>query len=90
MGLPSTTSVAEYPIPETDLTAISVIRGRFNSDKVRHLLRQSLGEEEFERLVKAGVDQRMIFGINSYYLALATGSCIQCRFDVITHPSAAL
>jgi lysine 2,3-aminomutase len=71
------------PIPETDLTTAPVTRGRFNSDRVRDLLRRCLGEEEFARLVEAGVDRRMIFGVHSYYLALTTGTGFRSRTGAV-------
>jgi L-lysine 2,3-aminomutase len=79
MGLDSRISVGTEAIPETDLSDLPVIRGRFKSDKVRRLLCKSLGEQEFSKLVDARVDERMVFGINPYYLALATGGGLEDR-----------
>jgi lysine 2,3-aminomutase len=64
-------------VPETDMSHIPLIRGRFNSEKVRRLLSERLGEEEFSRLVESRADARMVFGTNPYYLALATGGGLQ-------------
>jgi lysine 2,3-aminomutase len=86
MGLESGISAGVEAIPETDLSDIPVIRGRFKSDKVRRLLCKSLGEQEFSRLVEAHVDERMVFGINPYYLALATGGGLQDRTGKIVLP----
>jgi lysine 2,3-aminomutase len=83
MGLRSMLAVSDDAIPETDMTPTPATRGRFSSDKVRDLLRQCLGEEELARLIKAGVDKRMMFGVNPYYLALATGAGFRCQSGAI-------
>jgi lysine 2,3-aminomutase len=70
MGL---SSADEEIIPETDLSDVGVTRGRFDSARVRNLLREMNSEQELSRLIESRVDQRMIFGINPYYLALASG-----------------
>src|SRR6267154_3529409 len=88
MRVKSTPSAGEAidAIPETDLADVSVIRGRFRSDKVRRLLCESLGEQEFARLVEARVDERMVFGINPYYLALAIGGGLHDRTGTAVLP----
>ena len=89
MRVKSTPSAGEAidAIPETDLADVSVIRGRFRSDKVRRLLCESLGEQEFARLVEARVDERMVFGINPYYLALAIGGGLHDRTGTAVLPN---
>jgi lysine 2,3-aminomutase len=80
-------------IPETELATVPVTRGRFTNAKVRRLLHSILGGEEVDRLATAGVDRRMVFGINSYYLALVTGAGFQLQNDTglpVMPPSAAL
>jgi lysine 2,3-aminomutase len=79
MRLSSTASSEVENIPETDLSGVPVTRGRFNNEKVRRLLSENLGEHEFSRLLDARVDERMMFGINPYYLALAVGGGFRDR-----------
>jgi lysine 2,3-aminomutase len=79
MALSSTVSSDVESVPETDLSALPLTRGRFNNEKVRRLLHEALGEHEFSRLVDARVDERMMFGINPYYLALAVGGGFRDR-----------
>jgi L-lysine 2,3-aminomutase len=87
MGLKVKSSAKTDAIPETDLSDFPVIRGRFNSEKVRRLLSGSLGEAEFSRLISARVDERMVFGTNPYYLALATGGGLQDGMGRIVLPA---
>ncbi|MGA7810396.1 hypothetical protein [Bradyrhizobium sp.] len=67
----------DQAIPETDLSSVLVTRGHFTKEAVGNLLRTILGEEQFLRLRDAHVDNRMVFGINPHYLALALGVGMQ-------------
>jgi len=92
MGLASH-NTADDLIPETELATVPVTRGRLTNVKVRRLLHSILGGEEVDRLARAGVDRRMVFGINPYYLALATGAGFQVQSDTglpVMPPSAPL
>src|SRR5215469_902849 len=86
MGLSSAIVVDEEHIPETDVSDIGVTRGRFDSARVRNLLREMYGEQELSRLIESRADQRMIFGINPYYLALASGGGLRDRAGEVIVP----
>ncbi|MCB9666527.1 MAG: hypothetical protein H6715_00170 [Myxococcales bacterium] len=60
-------------ISETDVSEFRLIRGRFSQNRVRKYLRQVFSDEEVCAMKNAGVDRRMIFGVNAHYHALATG-----------------
>ncbi|NJO37861.1 MAG: hypothetical protein HC871_09915 [Rhizobiales bacterium] len=61
---------------KTDLKALTITRGRFDRSKVRSYLEQIFDPDEIDAMGKQGVDERMMFGINPHYHALATGSAL--------------
>jgi len=70
------TAVADKPafeIPRTDLEQFPITRGRFDAKKVETLLQKIYSPEEVAEMKAAGVDKRMVFGINPHYLALVLG-----------------
>ncbi|USO06287.1 MAG: hypothetical protein H6859_03595 [Rhodospirillales bacterium] len=60
-------------VPKSDLRYIRPMRGRFTHKRVSTLMEDIYGFEEFEAMKDAGVDRRMMFGINPHYQALVTG-----------------
>jgi lysine 2,3-aminomutase len=68
-------------ILDTDISAYPVTRGRFDNNRVGSLLTDVLGQEAFSRLRDAKVDERMMFGSNPYYLALASGGGLKDSSD---------
>ncbi len=70
------TAVAEkltQEMPRTDLEQFPITRGRFDARKVETLLHKIYSASEVEEMKAAGVDKRMVFGINPHYLALVLG-----------------
>ncbi|HEY7415567.1 MAG TPA: hypothetical protein VH593_10270 [Ktedonobacteraceae bacterium] len=70
------TTIAEKlaaEIPNTDLAHFQITRGRFTAKKVETLLHKLYSVQEVEEMKAAGVDKRMIFGMNPHYLALVLG-----------------
>ena len=67
-------SVAMPPrLPETELANVKPIRGRFDKEGVFNTLRNFYDEDSIRKMQATGVDSRMVFGINSYYMALVNG-----------------
>jgi L-lysine 2,3-aminomutase len=60
-------------LPETALPDLKPARGRFNSNNVVPLLQRFYPPEQIQVMRDHGVDQRMMFGINPYYMALVRG-----------------
>ena len=60
-------------LPETQLQTLKPARGRFNSNNVVPLLQRFYPAEQIQVMRDHGVDQRMMFGINPYYMALVRG-----------------
>lgn len=60
-------------IADTEMSSLTIVRGRINRDSVREILSSLYSDAEIERMRAQGVDQRMIFGINPHYMALALG-----------------
>jgi L-lysine 2,3-aminomutase len=60
-------------LPETALPEVKPARGRFNSNNVVPLLQRFYPPEQIQVMRDHGVDQRMMFGINPYYMALVRG-----------------
>lgn len=60
-------------IPDTDVSQFQITRGRFDAKKVETLLHKIYSPEEVAEMKAAGVDKRMVFGINPHYLALVLG-----------------
>lgn len=75
----SSAESAPVEIPRTDLTALPITRGRFDAKKVETLLQQIYSPKEVEEMKVAGVDQRMLFGINPHYFALVAGGGLKCE-----------
>ncbi|MDH3660681.1 MAG: hypothetical protein OEU92_11775 [Alphaproteobacteria bacterium] len=69
--------VAPKTVGKTDLKALTITRGRFDRSKVRNYLEQIFEPDEIAAMGKEGVDERMMFGINPHYHALATGSALK-------------
>lgn len=66
--------IAPATVGKTDLKALTIVRGRFERSKVRDYLEQIFEPDEIAAMGEEGVDERMMFGINPHYHALATGS----------------
>jgi lysine 2,3-aminomutase len=67
-------SIAMPPrLPETELANVKPIRGRFDKEGVFNTLRNFYDEDSIRKMQASGVDSRMVFGINSYYMALVNG-----------------
>lgn len=60
-------------LPETPLQDVKPARGRFNNGSVVPLLERFYPAEQIQVMRERGVDQRMMFGINPYYMALVKG-----------------
>jgi L-lysine 2,3-aminomutase len=60
-------------IPETPVQELKPARGRFNNSSVLPLLQKFYPVEQIQVMRDHGVDQRMMFGINPYYMALVKG-----------------
>src|SRR4051812_14854381 len=71
--MPLSASLDPACLPETPLADVKPIRGRFNRENVTGMLRQFYDEPTIRRMQEHGVDSRMIFGINAYYMALVRG-----------------
>lgn len=67
------------PVPATDMRSLPVItRGRFDNEQVVEvLLQQNFTPDEIGRMRDAGVDNRMMFGSNTYLDALKFGGGLQ-------------
>jgi len=53
-------------LPDTELPGVKPIRGRFENKNVLEALAAFYPANEIEKMKEAGVDKRMVFGINSY------------------------
>jgi L-lysine 2,3-aminomutase len=60
-------------LPEPELSQVKPIRGRFEKEGVLNALRNFYPEEQIRAMQEKGVDTRMVFGINSYYMAIIKG-----------------
>src|SRR5438105_1034675 len=60
-------------LPDTRLQELKPARGRFNSNSVVPLLERFYPSQQIQVMRDHGVDQRMMFGINPYYMALVRG-----------------
>jgi L-lysine 2,3-aminomutase len=60
-------------LPDTLLQDIKPARGRFHQNAVIPLLQRFYPAPQIEVMRERGVDQRMMFGINPYYMALVQG-----------------
>ncbi len=60
-------------VPKSDMKPVRPLRGRFTHERVRALLTEIHGEEEYSDMQRAGVDKRMMFGTNPHYQALVMG-----------------
>ncbi|MBW8831779.1 MAG: hypothetical protein JF606_20635 [Burkholderiales bacterium] len=60
-------------LPDTPLQDLKPARGRFNSNNVVPLLERFYPAQQIQVMRDHGVDQRMMFGINPYYMALVRG-----------------
>ena len=60
-------------IPKSNLKHVAPMRGRFEHHRVSALLLGIYGEEKYKEMQDKGVDQRMMFGTNPHYQALAMG-----------------
>jgi len=65
--------VTQPELPETPLAEVKPIRGRFDRENVFNTLRNFYEENQIKQMQDSGVDSRMVFGINSYYMALVKG-----------------
>lgn len=64
-------------LPDTELSEVKPIRGRFEKEGVFNVLRNFYNEEQIRGMQEKGVDSRMVFGINPYYMALVKGEGLQ-------------
>ncbi len=60
-------------LPETPLQDVKPARGRFSNGAVAPLLEKFYPVQQIQVMRDHGVDQRMMFGINPYYMALVKG-----------------
>ncbi len=60
-------------LPDTPLQDFKAARGRFNNKSVIPLMSSFYPPEQVQVMQDRGVDQRMMFGINPYYMALVKG-----------------
>jgi L-lysine 2,3-aminomutase len=60
-------------LPDTPLQDIKPARGRFHQNNVVPLLEKFYPVQQIQVMRDHGVDQRMMFGINPYYMALVKG-----------------
>ena len=60
-------------LPETPLQDVKPARGRFSNGAVAPLLEKFYPVQQIQIMRDHGVDQRMMFGINPYYMALVKG-----------------
>ena len=60
-------------LPETPLQDVKPARGRFNNGNVMPMLERFYPAPQIQVMRDHGVDQRMMFGINPYYMALVRG-----------------
>ena len=67
------TIVSMDDLPDTPLQDVKPARGRFNHNSVTPLLEQFYPAQQIQVMRDRGVDQRMMFGINPYYMALVKG-----------------
>lgn len=63
----------DVAVPKSNLKHVAPLRGRFEHARVSKLMLAIYGEEKFQQMKDAGVDKRMMFGINPHYQALAMG-----------------
>ena len=63
----------DIDIPKSNLKHVAPLRGRFDHQRVSGLLLNIYGEEKYKLMQEKGVDQRMMFGTNPHYQALAMG-----------------
>lgn len=60
-------------VPKSNMKPVRPLRGRFTHQRVSQLLLDIHGKAEYEKMQKAGVDKRMMFGTNPHYQALVMG-----------------
>src|SRR5688572_5862940 len=60
-------------LPDTPMQQVKPARGRFNSPTVLPLMQRFYRPEEVLAMRERRVDDRMMFGINPYYMALVKG-----------------
>lgn len=74
-------------IPKTNMKALpKIIRGGFDRKQVEDLLVDIHGEEKFKKMKDAGVDKRMVFGINEHYMSLVLGEELKAEDGRILVP----
>lgn len=64
----------DVDFPDTPLQDFKPARGRFHQNAVIPLLATFYSPPQIEQMREKGVDQRMMFGINPYYMALVNGT----------------
>jgi len=60
-------------LPDTPLQDVKPARGRFHQASVATMMQGFYPAEQIQVMRDRGVDQRMMFGINPYYMALVKG-----------------
>lgn len=60
-------------VRKSNMKPVRPLRGRFSHERVKALLIDIHGEEEFKAMQEGGVDKRMMFGTNPHYQALVMG-----------------
>lgn len=68
-----THSIHVPEVPDTELSEVKPIRGRFEKEGVFNVLRNFYDEDKIRQMQEQGVDKRMVFGINSYYMSIVKG-----------------
>jgi len=64
-------------LPDTALAEVKPIRGRFGQQHVAKALEEFYDKDQIKQMQDSGVDQRMVFGINSYYMGLVKGEGVK-------------
>ncbi|HBH27031.1 MAG TPA: hypothetical protein DDX54_06490 [Rhodospirillaceae bacterium] len=76
MSAPTATGAritAPTTLPRTNMRGQRPVRGRFDHARVGAVLQDIYGPRVYARMRTAGVDRRMMFGVNPHYWALAMG-----------------
>ena len=74
-------------LPDTPLQQVKPARGRFNNANVVPMLQGFYAPEQIQVMRDRGVDQRMMFGINPYYMALVKGEALRDNAGALVLPA---
>lgn len=73
-------------VQDTPLQDLKPARGRFHQNAVIPLLQRFYEPPQIEQMRERGVDQRMMFGINPYYMALVQGTALHDASGAVVLP----